>query len=340
MHIDMDAFFAAIEEREHPEFRGQPIVVGADPKGGKGRGVVSTANYPARKYGIKSAMPISRAWRLCPTAVYLPVDGKLYGIVSQRIMRIVRECIGDAPMEQVSVDEAYVAIRNEECRIKNCWNYAEKIAREIKQEILKRERLTCSIGIGPNKLIAKIASDFKKPDGLTIVRQDKIRAFLDSMPVRKLPGIGPKSEAELLRRGIETVRELWLAVPENSELGKLAAGQDDSEVSEDYAAKSFGHEITFEKDTRDQALLTRAILELCGEVIGEIMHEKVLFRTVTIRVRFDNFETHTSSHTLRAATQNGTILQREALRLLFPYFLKRRLIRLIGVRVSNFQERR
>src|SRR3989338_7834338 len=154
LHLDMDAFFASIEERENPKLSGRPIVVGADPKGGKGRGVVSTASYAARKFGIRSAMPIARAWKLCPApqCAYLPVDGKLYGIVSERIMRIVRGGAQDAPMEQVSVDEAYIEMKNAECRMENCWEESGNLARKIQSVIFKQERLTCSVGIRPNKL--------------------------------------------------------------------------------------------------------------------------------------------------------------------------------------------
>ncbi|MBI4135659.1 DNA polymerase IV [Candidatus Uhrbacteria bacterium] len=367
LHLDMDAFFAAVEEREHPELKGYPIVVGADPKDGRGRGVVSTASYAARKYGIGSGMPISRAWKLCPApkCAYLPVDGKLYGIVSGRIMKVVRECVRGAnyesvansrisnseirkleshsqfaPIEQVSIDEAYVELGNHEAGIMNHglkWKEAERLARRIKKEILARERLTCSIGIGPNKLIAKIASDFKKPDGLTIVRPENAQKFLDPLPVRKLPGIGPKTEAGLARQGIKTIRDLRVSLPRSDELFERAHGIDNSPVVEEYAVKSLGHETTFEHDTRDQALLTRTLMELCDEVIDEARAEGVRFRTITVRVRFADFETHTSSHTLKQHTTDGTLLKQEALKLLYPYFKKKRMIRLIGVRVSNFK---
>lgn len=341
MHLDMDAFFASIEERERPELRGKPIVVGADPKGGHGRGVVSTASYAARKFGIHSAMPISKAWKLCPApkCAYLPVDGRLYEIVSQRVMRIVRECVGHALMEQVSVDEAYIEMKNVECRMKNCWEGAEEMARKIKREILEREKLTCSIGIGPNKLIAKIASDFQKPDGLTIVREGEAADFLAPLLIRRLPGIGPKTEAVLKKQGITTIGDLRLSLPQDDELLDRVWGIDHSPVVEQYDAKSLGHEITFAQDTRDQAMLTHTLMELCNEVIAEVAREGVRFKTITVRVRFDNFETHTSAFSLSTATDSGTILRQTALKLLFPYFKTKRLIRLIGVRVSRFERR-
>jgi len=356
LHIDMDAFFASIEERENAGLKGRPIVVGADPKGGRGRGVVSTASYAARKFGIRSALPISQAWKLCPSpqCAYLPVDGKLYGIVSERVMKIIeqyaeaelpsrRKLSFPALIEQTSIDEAYIEVMNQESGIMNherVWDEAVLLARTIKKTILKQERLTCSVGIGPNKLIAKIASDFKKPDGLTVVRLEKVREFLDPMAVRKLPGIGPKTEAQLAKRGIITVRDLWLASDPESDLGRLACGVDASSVKEEYAIKSLGHETTFEHDVRDHALLTKTILALVEEVFEEVKAGHFAFRTITVRVRFDNFETHTSTRTLSEFCKDDTILKREVLRLIFPYFHKKRLIRLIGVRVSNFKERR
>lgn len=351
LHIDMDAFFASVEERENPKLKGRPIVIGADPKGGKGRGVVSTASYAARKFGIHSAMPISKAWQLCPApqCAYLPGDMRLYEIVSERIMKLVRECVEQyaeaGPLsgrrsglriliEQVSVDEAYADVSY--C---GTFEAATQLAQTIKETIMARERLTCSVGIGPNKLIAKIASDFKKPDGLTVVRSEGVEDFLNPLPIRKLPGIGPKTEILLARRGIQTVADLRLALSADDELYKKACGLDDSPVVVAYAAKSIGHETTFPADTRDQALLTKTLLELCGEVMGEVRRAGAVFKTITVRVRFDNFETHTSSHTLRSHADDGTLLKQSALKLLFPYFRKKRLIRLIGVRVSNLGRR-
>src|SRR5438094_6142232 len=208
-HIDMDAFYAAVEERDTPRFRGLPSAVGADPEGGKGRGVVSTANYKAREYGIHSAMPISTAWWLSeaarrqgkPPVVFLSVDMKKYAEVSQRVMAIIR---GLAPVvEDAGIDEAYADLS-----FAGSYEKAEAVCRDIKQAIRDRERLTASVGIGPNKLIAKIASNEKKPDGLTVVHEREAEAFLEPLPVRKIPGIGPKTEAELAKQGVRLVRDL------------------------------------------------------------------------------------------------------------------------------------
>jgi DNA polymerase IV (DinB-like DNA polymerase) len=194
-HLDMDAFFAAIEERDEPKLKGRPLVVGADPAGGQGRGVVSTANYPARQYGIHSAMPISRAWKLSeaarrrglPPAAFVRVSHRKYSEVSRRLMEILRR---HAPLvEEASVDEAYFDLS-----FAGSVDAAVTICRKIKEEIQAREQLTGSIGLGPNKLVAKIASDFRKPDGLTVVTAEQAEDFLAPLPVRKIPGIGPNSE--------------------------------------------------------------------------------------------------------------------------------------------------
>ena len=208
-HLDMDAFFAAIEERDHPELKGRPVVVGADPAGGKGRGVVATANYPARVYGIHSAMPISQAWKAAeaarrrgrPATAFVRGSHRQYAEVSGRIMAILHR---HAPVvEEASIDEAYFDLS-----FAGSLAQAADICRQIKREIKDEEQLTGSIGLGPNKMVAKIASDFQKPDGLTVVTAEEAEDFLAPLPVRKIPGIGPKTEQSLARLGIKTVQDL------------------------------------------------------------------------------------------------------------------------------------
>lgn len=202
MHVDMDAFFAAVEEGGHPEFKGMPIIVGADPKEGRGRGVVSSASYEARKFGVKSGMPISRAWKLCPEAVYLPVNYGLYAKVSSEIMGILRKYAGK--FERWGIDEAFLDVTS---KVRD-YEEAEALARKIKNEIFEKEGLTCSIGIGPNKLVAKMASDFQKPDGSTVVKEEAVEKFLAPLPVRKLLWVGRKTEQKLKKIGIKTIGDL------------------------------------------------------------------------------------------------------------------------------------
>lgn len=208
-HFDMDAFFAAIEERDRPELRGRPIAVGADPRGGQGRGVVSTANYAARAYGLHSALPIAHAWRLSeaarrrglPPVVFLPVRMSRYRDVSDRIMAIFTRTV--PLVEAASIDEAYLDLSHT-----GSLPQAEALCRSLKATIRVEEQLTVSVGLGPNKLVAKIASGFHKPDGLTVVAPDAVASFLDPLPVRMIPGIGPKTEAEMARQGLTRVGDL------------------------------------------------------------------------------------------------------------------------------------
>ena len=232
-HFDMDHFFAAVEEREHPELKGKPVIVGADPKAGAGRGVVSTSNYQARKFGVRSGMPISRAWKLCPEAVYLPVNYELYVKASNEIMDILRKHADK--FEQWGIDEAFLDVTS---RV-NDYASAEALAKHIKDEIYATEKLTCSVGISSNKLVAKIASDFQKPDGLTIVKQEDVERFLAPLPVRRLLWVGRKTGLKLENMGIRTIGDLARCDPSVladafGELGKqlhmMARGVDSSEV--------------------------------------------------------------------------------------------------------------
>ncbi|MBT0160134.1 DNA polymerase IV [Candidatus Bathyarchaeota archaeon A05DMB-2] len=339
LHIDMDHFYTAVEEREHPEYKGKPVVVGADPKQGKGRGVVSTSNYEARKAGVRSGMPISRAWKLCPGAVYLPPNFPLYIEVSLRIMDIVRKYADK--FERWGIDEAFLDIT---ARAKD-YTEAETIAKQIKQEILEKERLTCSIGVGPNKLVAKVASDYQKPDGLTIVRDDEAERFLAPLPVRKLLWVGRKTEEKLKALGINTIGDLAHYDPsvlaENfgvmgTQMHLMARGIDRSEVEQRTGVKSISHETTFEEDIKDAETVLKALNTLSEEVTKETLSQNLFFKTVTVKVRYENFETHTRSKTLQFMTNRTQDLQKTARELLQPYLRSDRKVRLIGVRVSSF----
>lgn len=350
-HLDMDAFFAAIEERDKPRIKGKPIVVGADPAGGRGRGVVSTANYKAREYGIHSAMPISTAWRLAeearrrgePPTVFMDGNFARYGEVSNRIMAIIRAHV--PLLEEASVDEAYLDLS-----FTNSYGAAEKLCEKIKREIKDKEKLTSSIGIGPNKLIAKIASDFKKPDGLTVVIETEAEKFLEPMPIRKIPGIGPKTEAMFLKRSVKFIRDLkrFSEAELRGMLGKWglalyrkARGLSDSPVVEEYEVKSIGEQETFPKDTKDPNFIAKRLKALSEAVIQRFEKSDFkTFRTVTVIVRFHDFETKSRSHTLRESASDMKTLEFEAMRLLVPFFDRRenprqKPIRLIGVRVEK-----
>jgi DNA polymerase IV (DinB-like DNA polymerase) len=350
-HIDMDAFYAAVEERYHPELRGRPVVVGADPKGGKGRGVVTAANYAARTYGIRSALPISRAWRLAEVArqrgeaeaVFVRGNRSLYREVSDRIMAIIAQ--GGDVFEEASLDEAYVDISS-----LGDMERAEGHAQGLKTEILAREGLSCSVGIGPNKLVAKIASDFRKPNGLTVVRSEAVQAFLDPLRIRVLPGIGPKTEAFLHGKGIKTVAELrrievaqlteWFG-KWGGDLWRKARGMSDDAVSNEWERKSVGEQETFEEDALDPVFVHGRARLLAGDVYRRFAAEGFqAFRTVTVTVRFAGFVTRTRSRTGTPPFRSEEELQGEVHRLLEPFFDARenpkgKKIRLIGVRVEK-----
>jgi DNA polymerase IV (DinB-like DNA polymerase) len=338
-HLDMDHFYTAVEEREHSEYKGKPIIVGADPKEGKGRGVVSTSNYEARKVGVTSGMPISRAWKLCPEAIYLPPNFPLYIRVSNKIMNIARKYA--EKFEQWGIDEAFLDVTS---KVKD-YAEAKALAKQIKREISEKEQLTCSIGIGPNKLTAKIASDFQKPDGLTIVKEGEVERFLESLPVRKLLWVGRKTEAKLKPLGINTIGDLARYDPSvltetfgvmGTQMHLMARGIDRSEVEPRTEVKSISHETTFEEDTADADTVLKSLEALSEEVSKEALEQRLFFKTVTVKVRYENFETHTRSKSLPFMTNRTQDLKKTAKELLQAYLRHDRKIRLIGVRVSSF----
>jgi DNA polymerase IV (DinB-like DNA polymerase) len=337
-HVDMDQFFAAVEEKLHPEIKGKPVVVGADPKAGKGRGVVSTCNYEARKYGIKSGMPITKAWRLRPDAVFLPVNIPLYVQVSNRIMDIL-DGYADK-FESWGIDEAFLDVSS---RVKD-FEEAKALASEIKKDIYEKEGLTCSIGIGPNKLIAKIASDIQKPDGLTAVEERGVKAFLEPLDIDRLLWVGKKTARKLNEMRIKTIGDLARYDPSvlaekfgivGKQLYLYAQGIDRSEVGLRGEVKSIGRNITFETDTSDWGFVLKALDKLCDEVHREVQEYNFLFKTVTVTVRYQNFETHTHSRKLPFLTNRLEDFEKAAHELIQPYFRPERKIRLIGARVSS-----
>lgn len=354
LHIDMDSFFSAVEVRENPELKGLPVIVGGKIKTGeekategidrekKIRGVVSTCSYEARVHGIHSAMALSRAYELCPDAKFLPVNMPLYKRVSGELMVILRK-YGDK-IEQVSIDEAFLDVST---KVRRDWNDARDYAQRIKKEILEKEGLTCSIGIAPNKTIAKIASDFVKPDGLTVVEEEKAREFLAPLPVKKIPGVGPKNEETLKKMGIEQIGQLancdvQKLVAKFGKYGKklhLAAnGIDESEVEEEWERKSLSRERTFAEDTKDASVLNNCVDRLAEEVYNVILKESFVFKTVSIKVKFEDFTIHTRAKTLKSLHSDLNMLKKTAKELMMEFSEgkdKGKKIRLVGVRVSN-----
>lgn len=338
LHLDMDHFYTAVEEREHPEIKGNPVVVGSDPKEGKGRGVVSTSNYEARKLGIRSGIPISHAWKLCPTAVFLPPNFPLYIKVSDEIMQITRRYADK--FEQWGIDEAFLDVSSKA----RTPTEAEPLAMQIKQEIKNKTGLTCSIGVGPNKLIAKVASDYQKPNGLTVVEEADAEKFLAPMPVRKLLWVGRKTEAKLKEFGVNTIGELAsfdVSVLKEHfgimgvQMHLMAKGIDKTEVENRSGVKSVSHEITFDEDIADVDVVLKALLGLCVEVQKEAEEQYLLFKTVTLKIRYENFETHTRSRTLPFLTCRLHDIEKTVKEMLTANLQANRKVRLIGVRVSS-----
>lgn len=353
-HLDMDAFFAAIEERNNPQFAGLPIAVGADPKDGTGRGVVSTANYKARLYGIHSALPISTAWKLSEQAkkkgesavIFLPPNFSQYHQISQRIYVLLK---GFVPVvEAGSIDEFYLDLSF-------CSDFlkATRLIQEIKAKIKGTERLTCSVGVSTNKLVAKIASAHQKPDGLTMVPPEKIETFLGHLVIGKIPGIGPKTEEVFHKRNIRTVSVLQKIGKEvlltwfgkwGEDIYNKVRGIDAGEVTEEQEIKSISLEETFEVDTLNPSYLFERLLFLTTNICPRVRNEKITgFKTISVKIRFSDFTTKTRSHTLDSYTDNLTVLQTEVKRLFLPFLDKRenpqkKAIRLVGVKVDNWQK--
>jgi DNA polymerase IV (DinB-like DNA polymerase) len=334
----MDQFFAAVEERENPKIRGKPVVVGADPKGGTGRGVVSTSNYVAREYGIKSGIPIAKAWRLCPTAVYLPPNYRFYQEVSAKIMAILRGYADK--FEQWGLDEAFLDVTS---RV-NGFEDAEVLAQKIKKEVHAKEKLTCSVGVGPNKLVAKVGSDFKKPNGLTVVTEEDATSFLAPLSVRKLLWVGKKTENRLNLLGIKTIGDLAnydasILVEKfgssGTQLYLSAQGVDDSPIQEHWERKSMSREVTFEEDTSDLKLIYETLDAISDDLQSELEASMFVFKTITVKIRYDNFETHTHGKTLPFCTDRLKDIQNGARALVRDYLRNYRRVRLVGVRLSN-----
>jgi nucleotidyltransferase/DNA polymerase involved in DNA repair len=339
IHVDMDAFFAAVEQRDRPELRGKPVVVGADPKGGKGRGVVSTASYEARAYGIHSAQPISQAYHLCPHAAFLPVDMDRYERESERIRGVLSEFTPQ--MQFVSIDEAYLDVTASLRLFGGKRAVAERIQERIKEET----GLTASLGVGPNKLVAKIASDLKKPRGRVIVEAEQVEEFLRPLDVRRLPGVGPRTEQSLRAAGVRTMGDL-AGIPVQELRSRFGAwgeylwdeahGRDESPVEQTEEVKSVGHEHTFEEDTDDRDLIMTTLMDLSEQTARRARKGARQGRTVTTKVRFEDFTTITRQQTLLEPVMDAAEIYAAALENLAAARMGRRKVRLVGVQVSAF----
>lgn len=331
IHVDMDAFYASIEQRDNPEYRNKPIVVGGNPNG---RGVVSTASYQARKFGVRSAMPCKKALELCPNLIFVPVNMEKYKKVSKQIYKIFSRYT--TTIEAISIDEAFLDVGSDD---------AIEIGKSIKEDIRRELSLTASVGVSYNKFLAKLASDMEKPDGFTVITREKAKKILPSLPIRKIWGVGEKTEKQLNDIGIFTVKDLLDYDHEfllknwgrrGYELLQLARGIDPTPVQSEQEAKSFGEETTLEKDTCDISILKKYLKHFSLELEKRLDKNKIKCRTITIKIKYYNFKIITRSTTLPKPISSSKLIYEQAESLLKQRVNLSMPVRLIGLQVSNF----
>ena len=338
VHVDMDAFFAAIEQRDNPKFREKPVIVGADPKRGRGRGVVSTCSYQARKFGIHSAMPISIAYRRCPHAIFLRPDMKKYSRVSHEVYNILYNFTPE--IEPVSIDEAFLDINS----TYHLFGTPRQTSLLIKSKIKEKTHLTASVGLAPTKMAAKIASDLENPDGFIEVTKEKLLDFLWPLDICKIWGLGKKTETVLNNMGIKTlgglakmdVRKLIDVFGKNgADLWQLANGIDKRVIQSETEAKSISNEITFDKDILDEDMIEGVLASLCEKVSSRLREASLKGRTVTLKIRLEGFSTYTRAVTMPDATNFADILYKYVKQLYKNFDTKGKKVRLVGVKLSN-----
>ncbi len=336
LHVDMDAFYASVEQRDNPALRGRPVLVG----GGSARGVVAAASYEARQFGVRSAMPGTRARKLCPDGVFLKPRFDRYREVSAQVFALFHERTD--LVEGLSLDEAYLDLTE----VSADWNELSQIGRALKRDIAARTGLTASVGMGSNKLLAKLASDYDKPDGFVLVEPERAQAFLDPLPVRRLPGVGQRSAARLNEAGIWTVGQLRATAPDllarwfgrqGEVLTERARGIDERPVRPGRPRRSVSQENTLTDDVHDPAEL-RVLIEQQAEKVSQRLEAKGLYaRTVTLKLRSSGFSTITRSHSLAGHTRSASVLADTAWELLSDWSDWRSAfaVRLIGVGASG-----
>jgi DNA polymerase IV len=335
LHVDLDAFFAAVEQRDRPELRGRPVIVGGG--GPNDRGVVSAASYEARKFGVHSAMPLRQAGRLCPDGVFLPVDGAKYQSVSREVMAVLRRFTPQ--VEPISIDEAFLDVTGS----RKLFGDGEAVGRQIKKAVRDEVGLTISVGVASTKLVAKIASDLRKPDGLVVVPPGEEAAFLAPLPISRLWGVGGSTAAALRDYGVRTIGELAALDPQvlvrrfgkhGGSLAGRARGEDDDPVSDRAGAKSIGHEHTFDVDTSDRDQIERTLLAMSEGVAGRLRASGVKAGTISVKIRDSTFHTITRQRTLPEPTDLTEPIWKTALELARPEVRGIR-VRLLGVTASN-----
>lgn len=337
IHLDMDAFYAAVEQLDNPAYRGKPVIVGGSPHA---RGVVSTCSYEARKFGVRSGMPLREAGRRCPHGIFVPGRMQRYREVSVAIMKILREY---TPLvEPLSCDEAFLDVTGSE----PLFGPAETIARQIVDRIAAELQLSASVGVAPNKFLAKLASDLKKPRGFVVIREEEVASFLAPLPIARIWGVGPKTTAQLRKMGLKTIGDLQ-ALPLTvlrdhlGELGihlyRLARGIDDRPVEPVATVKSIGHETTFQEDTADREFLEGTLWRLCEKVARRLRRKGLVGKVITLKLRDQDFQTITRRSTLYQATDFEEVIFATARQLAEENVWGGKPLRLIGVSVSGLE---
>ena len=334
LHLDMDAFYPSVEILDNPALKGKPVIVG----GSKERGVVSSASYEARKFGVHSAQPIAKAKRLCPHGIFLPVRMSRYQEVSKQAFEIFHRF---TPLvEPLSIDEAFLDVTGS----MRLFGAPENIAKQIKQIILKETGLTISAGVAPSKFVAKIASDMDKPDGLTVVRLDAVRDFLDPLPIKKMWGVGKVTQKLLSRLNIHTFKDLRQTPvkvlehkfgKQGAKIHLLAMGSDEREVISEHDVKSIGHEETFLQDIVSLKGAQKELLALCNKVARRMRRKGLKGKTITLKVKYFDFVQITRSATLPKPTDDGSEIYSVACHLLNKTEVTKKPIRLLGVSMSQ-----
>ncbi|MFX0154304.1 MAG: DNA polymerase IV [Candidatus Hodarchaeota archaeon] len=342
LHCDLDCFFAAVEIRDNPQYKNKPVIIGADPKEGQGRGVIATCNYEARKYGLHSAMPISQAYKRCPHGIYLRANGKKYYEVSKQVMNIL-ETFSDE-FQRVGTDEAYLELTN----ITSDYEKAEEIAKEIQKEISEKIGITISIGIAPTKSLAKIASDENKPNGITVVKPENIHDLVKDMEITRIPGIGKKTKVNFNKKGINTIGDIInTKLPKMIELfGKhgrwiwnVANGLDNRKVKEFVEdRKSISAERTFYEDTNDFSVIMEKLEDINEKIHKSAIKHHISYRTITLKIRLSGFETYTRSKSYDLPIQDQKITIKTVLDLYKEFIGNKKKVRLLGIKLSNFNK--
>ncbi|MHA2326671.1 MAG: DNA polymerase IV, partial [Promethearchaeota archaeon] len=342
LHCDLDCFYAAVEIRDNPEYQGMPVIIGADPKEGKGRGVVSTCSYEARVFGIHSGMPISQAFKRCSHGVYLRPSFDKYSIESEHVMNILKHYSQD--FQQIGSDEAYLDIT------KTCATFkeAEEISKAIQKEVFENVGLTISIGIAPTKSLAKIASDYNKPNGITLFTPENFKEYLTDMDITCIPGIGKKTKVHFYKKGIKKIGDilnisLFKMIKLFGEHGKwiwkVAHGMDNRKVKEFHEGrKSISSERTFFTDTDEFEDILSRFEDINKRLHGSITKHHITYKTITLKIRFEGYITYTRSKTLPVHIQDKNRVLEIILDLYEEFIGIKKKVRLIGIRLSNLEK--